>query len=475
MSFTTTPAGHAAKPFRGFEPLTGNFIYCPNQFFDVCLPHCSRGAVRLVGYMLFRTLGWLDGNGCPVEENISVTYRDLIIHAGISRGGIADAIDEAMEGGFISRTHIGRAKSKGKTAQTARYTLRWNTASAYTRDYEVFSGFYAGEGNRSPIPNAFFELLLPQEGLAVTKVVGTVLRHTIGYQNRFGGRRSEAPLSYTFIQQFANLKSKSKLAAALRRSLAAGYIRCIDPGQFGPDTTKRKAATYALIWLEKAVPRPIGSKKEPATSDRFKKGTRIGSIREPADRFKKGTKVKTAEKYTLKQQQPAVVLNSQSYELLRTAGIGTRAAEKLAAQVSHDRIRQQIEWLPFRNAGENPAGMLRRAIEEQWPEPVSVQRNVRQERSVDRQDKLNAERVAAENAMRDHQRDRLQVRQALQARWQNLTAAQKQHCHQTAIEQASSETQRRILLRWTNLETPPVAILEAMTLAPAILIGESSR
>ena len=55
--------GQHPTPFQGFEPLTANFIYCPNQFFDVCLPHCSRGAVRFVAYLLLRTLGWRDENG----------------------------------------------------------------------------------------------------------------------------------------------------------------------------------------------------------------------------------------------------------------------------------------------------------------------------------------------------------------------------------------------------------------------------
>jgi hypothetical protein len=49
--------------FVGFLPLTGNFLYCPNQFFDLCLAHHSRGVVRLVGYLLRRTLGWLDEHG----------------------------------------------------------------------------------------------------------------------------------------------------------------------------------------------------------------------------------------------------------------------------------------------------------------------------------------------------------------------------------------------------------------------------
>jgi hypothetical protein len=58
--------GQAKAPFPGFELPTANFIYCPNQFFDVCLPHCSRGAVRFIAYLLRRTLGWLDA---PFEDD----------------------------------------------------------------------------------------------------------------------------------------------------------------------------------------------------------------------------------------------------------------------------------------------------------------------------------------------------------------------------------------------------------------------
>jgi hypothetical protein len=43
-------------PFDGFAPLESNTTCCPDQFFDLVLTHFSRGAVRLVGYALYRTL-----------------------------------------------------------------------------------------------------------------------------------------------------------------------------------------------------------------------------------------------------------------------------------------------------------------------------------------------------------------------------------------------------------------------------------
>jgi hypothetical protein len=39
----------AAPEFAGFLPPVSNTTFTPNQFFDVCLPHCSRSAIRVVG------------------------------------------------------------------------------------------------------------------------------------------------------------------------------------------------------------------------------------------------------------------------------------------------------------------------------------------------------------------------------------------------------------------------------------------
>jgi hypothetical protein len=53
----TTLAGPGAG-FAGFLPPTSNTTYTPNQFSDVCLPQCSRSAIRVVGHFIRRTLGW---------------------------------------------------------------------------------------------------------------------------------------------------------------------------------------------------------------------------------------------------------------------------------------------------------------------------------------------------------------------------------------------------------------------------------
>ena len=64
-------------PFVGFAPLQSNATYCPNQFFDLVLPHFSRGVVRLVGYVLYRTFAWSDRDGRPMRSQHQIAYREL--------------------------------------------------------------------------------------------------------------------------------------------------------------------------------------------------------------------------------------------------------------------------------------------------------------------------------------------------------------------------------------------------------------
>jgi hypothetical protein len=75
----------APTSFEGFAPLQSNTTYCPNQFFDVALPHFARGVVRLVGYVIYRTFAWSDRDGRPISEQHKVSYRELTEEAGISR------------------------------------------------------------------------------------------------------------------------------------------------------------------------------------------------------------------------------------------------------------------------------------------------------------------------------------------------------------------------------------------------------
>lgn len=448
----------AAEPFQGFEQPGANFLYCPNQFFDVCLPNCSRGAVRLVAYVLRRTLGWLDKDGNPIEQNIDISYQDLVTEAGISRGAIRAAIDEAIAGGFIRCTRVGRANSSGRAAQSASYMLRWDAGRDYVKAPEAFAGFYAGEGHRSPIPNAFFDQIIPFENLSVAKVVGTVLRHTIGYQNQFGGRRSQAPLSFSYIQKYTRISDRSTLSQAVHHAVDKGYIRCVDRGCFHASIRQRRAAAYAVRWLAEAKSESCGSETRPAKQSQFKNQTSDGSRTRPAKRSKNQTKEKTLANDTFKQQHasvPAAVAaeNLEAYRLLRDVGFDEPTANKMARLRTAEEIEHQIAWLNARKPETNRLGLLRRAIEENWSAPHAVQQTEKQKLVRERERQREAKQAAEEERRQAHEQRRRE-------RWFALSVKQRAEFRQAAIDKEHPRT--RSWLEKQTIDVPAKSFLIEM-------------
>lgn len=454
------------QPFLGFEPLQANYVYCPNQFFDVCLPHCSRGTVRIVAWILRQTLGWLDEDGNPVRQEVTVTYRELVEKAGISKGAIAPAIGEALKAGFLQRVSAGRAKSKGRAAASSSFQLRWSSADRYTKDLAEFDGFYAGEGHRSPIPNAFFDQLVRHESLAVLKVVGTVLRHTVGYQNQFGGRRTSAPLSYSFIARYAQLSQGRVLNAAVQTALERGYMICVKSGIFGTKSAEREAARYSVRWLGDGQSDGIGSKKpsmETSTEVRFKKATDIGSKTPSVDRFKKATKEKTPSKDKNKQQPAADFDRKKTIQLLVAEGFDECGAETLARRFDSERIERQITWLDLRHPNRSRTGMLRRAIEEDWPMPEKLA--LREKRAAIRQREARAEQRfrQEEELAAGHKRSRADRRTRLLTEWSAAHVSDRQRWLDTTVRGEPSAAIADIIRRQTPMtETPHVHVLNVI-------------
>jgi hypothetical protein len=365
----TLPCGTAA-PFAGFAAPTSNTTYAPNQFFDVCLPHSSRGVVRLVGYLIRKTLGWCDENGNPQTERHTVSYSELVQAAGISRDMIHSAVDDAIAGHFIVCSRKPQSKQAGKTGISGLYALKWDERGEYIKDPTQFRGFFAGEGNRTYIPNQFFDVLLPGESLAVQKVVGSVIRLSIGFQNKWGHRRRNVALSYQHIQNYSRLKDRTSLGAAIKHAIQSNYIQRVEEGFFDPDAGKlSKAAVYAVKWLNGAADETIGRKSLPAQStvfDRSEKPTGIGQKTRPEDRSENqtGIEIKQTNK-TLKQQQTPAA----TFEKLRLAGFDASAAQAIATRYSAGQIERQLQWIDSRKIKTNRLGMLRAAIEQDWKAP----------------------------------------------------------------------------------------------------------
>lgn len=381
-----------SAPFHGFAALQSNTTYCPNQFFDLVLPHFSRGVVRLVGYILYRTFAWSDRDGRPMNEQHLISYRELIEQAGISRGALRQAIDEAVQANLIQRVRHGRAACAGAAAESSVFELKWHDGE-YTADPARFQGFFEGAGNRTHIPNQFFTRLLPQEALSVLKVVGSIIRFSIGFEVKRGFRRQQVALSYTAIQRYCRIGSRQDLAHALQHALASNFIQQVEAGCFDPDAGRSsKAATYGLRWStdtkgaasnsgSKSVPmmnQSVGATGSiPVPAGRFNNRTGSSSGTVPAQRFRNRTGLEIEEvNKPVQQQQPAAAAPQAIEEgqaacrRLIDVGFDRTTAARLAGSHSEEQIERQIAWMGQRNATRNPMGLLRKAIEQDWPAPI---------------------------------------------------------------------------------------------------------
>lgn len=477
--------GESSTHFSGFTPLDANYLYCPNQFLDVCLPHSSRGVVRLVAYILDQTLGWLDSQGNPISQNISVSYQQLITSAGISRGAIRTAIDEAVTAKFIRCIQQGRPATAGKPAEQAAYALQWDERREYQNTPETFQGFFGGEGYRTPIPNAFFRHVIPHETLIVTKVIGTVLRHTVGYQNQFGGRRSDAPLSYRFIQNYAHIPDPKSLSQGLSSAIASNYIVCVDEGQFHPSPSKRKPAFYAICWQQdrpnwkSGSINPVGEQSKIPSSravqnsqqERFDIPSRGGSENPADQRSKNPSKERTLSKDNSKLQQKdrTVAAKLKGIQLLMEAGFDEATARQLASGKTVEQIERQIAWLPRRNPKHNRLGMLRRAITDNWSEPVQgpdIKSVLRERRKRDREQAIAEDRTN-EQLVTDKQRRRQHLIH-LKEVWDGKSSEEQQQ-----IEIAAFEHQQGTVLRELFRTRPSHRLRECLAELDRQLFGRN--
>lgn len=412
------------RSFHGYSPPTSNTTYTPNQFFDVVLPYSSRGVVRLVAYMIRKTLGWSDHDGNPQEPTISFTYKELAEQANLSRQGIRETLNDAIAARFIRCLVEPKPKTRGQDAVSGHYELCWDDSNQYISEPQLFQGFYSGNGNLTYIPNDFFDFTVQEETLAVVKVVGAIIRHTIGFQTRYGLRRQRIEMSFTGLQRITRIASRTELSKAVKRALEHNHIIRIKEGYFDADAAKKsKAAIYGVKWRDsepaiglKIAPEQcsVSAQKPYREPDNYQPKNhtdiRLKTIprtdqKPHRERPQNHTDIEiTSLNKTSKQQQqnlfPAVAedffMDSLNVSIEKTPvsqtpedhlitnpttlvdklcleGFETKTAQSIVNKFSPETIRNQCQWLPLRTPSINKLGMLRRAIEENWPKPQTLE------------------------------------------------------------------------------------------------------
>jgi hypothetical protein len=327
-----------------------------------------------------------------------VSWEYLGPRAQVSRGALGEAIRLALAGHLLRPVAAEDGALPGRVLPET-LELRWQDGP-YTRSPSEFRGFFLGRGHRTYVPNQFFTVVIARESLAVSRVVGAIVRHSIGFEAERGHRRTDVALSCKALARLTNL-SITSAHDALGVALRSGYLSQVEAGAIGRGTAQPALATrYALRWRD-----AVDDDGEPGSSasgtpkarsaDRSSK-TGMAPVQEVVwPEFKKANGIEeemkppneTLAKPAADQatrpappgggQRPVETGKSADRAALearlRDIGFTGRSIAALAA-FPRERIERQIAWLEDRSATRSPLGLLRRAIEEDWPPPRTTRR-----------------------------------------------------------------------------------------------------
>lgn len=398
--------------FSGYPAPTSNYTYTPNQYFDVLLPHFSRGAVRLSAYIIRKSLGWCDQQGKPQEAQVYITHNIAIREANVGRDAVRQAINELIDGRVIICLKEPRVcTSSLDTGEGGLYALRWDKTKMYTRNPEKFQGFCAGGGNMTHIPNLYFDVTVKSGTLSLAQVVGTVLRNTIGYEDEDGWRRRQVSLSQQQIKRKMNISSAATVNKALKFAKDNGHLIEENPGYFDTNAGKEsRPAVYSVRWSDgwRGEPYdPAASPTQPDTEEGSRKSVAVETWSEKcsgidsrksvantrsekrsgcspknvaATQSEKCSDIEIKSEINIIKQQQETDADIAAVKILLDSGFDDSAAKAIATSSKSDIIIRQIEYFKFRypdldKQPTNPLGALRSSIEGDWAPPPSFTEN----------------------------------------------------------------------------------------------------
>ena len=353
--------GHKQKDFDGFERPDASFIMCPNEFLDLVVPNQSLGCIRLVAFVLYETLRWINEDGTPNTQEIEFSFNDLVNKAGISRGAASMAKQEAIDANFLDVVEAGVAKGKGVKGRKTTVRLKWGQNNGPVSSIDRFDGFFSGTGNFTALPHSYFTKILPSEAPATIKFVSVIFRYTEGYRMQFG-RRKSIPLSFQNLHRLMKVKSPNILAKTIKHSVSSNFVELVHAGNWSPGGLDSKAAVYAPKYASTKHVSTIGSKT--IAKVEFKNDSRKSSKYLAVNEFKNDSAIKKTKINT----QTSVV-DSEILKILITAGFKNSSAQKIATKATKEVVENQIIWMPHRKNVENFHGYLKKAIEENFDQP----------------------------------------------------------------------------------------------------------
>jgi hypothetical protein len=280
----------------------------------------------------------------------------------------------------------------------------------------AFTGFEPPSSNYFRMPTSWTDITAEIDNLAELKVVEYVLRHTWGYQE-YGIKKH---ITMDEFVQGRRRRDGSRMdhgTGLSERAVRYGLAKAVEHGLIDEevdDTDRgRVKKWYGLRMKQHAV--------SPETADHHGQGLQAGvqtlhpSLQDVLPKGARSTPRSEIDTLERKPQQHVVVVDA-----LRNFGISKPTANQLARTYPEQYILEKldfVQWLKETRSSlvaKNPAGYLRRALEEDYqPPPIykpPAQRQAEQERKVKQ---LELEQQERQDAEEQFLKTKQQTRKAL--------------------------------------------------------------
>lgn len=420
---------------KGFASPTSNTTYTPNQFFDVVLPHSSRAVIRIVGYLIRKVLGWTDEYGHSQQSQVRVSYDQLMEKLNFKNPStVSEALKFATHYNFITCACQGHGYQKGSGHQNSLYELKWSERTGYVTDLAEFAGFYDEVSYFTYVPNEYFDCVLPNESEAVIKVVGKVMRNTIGWKGAKGGHRKRVDgISYSQFQEV--LSSFSSIRKGINDAAKRNYIEVDEQGFFDKSGKRGPSTRYRIKWQDAAI----------------YDETTLKSVAEN-DSKKCSNKIKQQNK-TFKQQQPVVDPKLISQIKNYIPGLDEAVLLELVSLRSEPRVWKEIDAMKggFRSF-QDKAAFFVAALKNDYPLPDRYY-----------QEREKKERAAAEARKgAEREREQADLYQVYAQDIRKVVEAEIERMSDEQLQQAKVEARRALLRDHPEARGWKAEVLEPM-------------
>ncbi|HVA90079.1 MAG TPA: hypothetical protein VNL71_09570 [Chloroflexota bacterium] len=181
-------ASGSPPPFVGIDQ--PNTTPVPDIYFDLFFPTLAKGPLKVLLYLTRRVFGFRKTSGDTISLRqicTGIRGRDGAVHdlgTGLSRPAACEAVRSLEALGLITAT---RARAAAGDAAVTHYALRFRapvTAESLVGRRPDGERPFAGidSPNTTPVPDTYFDRLLPVLGLAEWRLLLFVCRRTLGFK-----------------------------------------------------------------------------------------------------------------------------------------------------------------------------------------------------------------------------------------------------------------------------------------------------